>query len=170
MFACRSICCPVSGWCVGWSPPSWTALANGERPESHPPEEFEPGARRGGWQHEAASRTEQRFRDVELFARLDDTGQALLRSQGGPGAGLALTACPLCRVTSIEPQLFRVLLLRRLHLPLPLTARLPVWPSPRLPWPPPSSLRAGGGLGEARVSVGKRGCSDLSGGWRASHH
>ena len=58
-----------------------------------------------------------------LFARLDDTGQALLRSQGGPGAGLALTACPLCRVTSIEPQLFRVLLLRHLHLPLPLTAR-----------------------------------------------
>ena len=108
---------------LGWSPPSWTALANGERPESHPPEEFEPGARRGGWQHEAASRTEQRFRDVELFARLDDTGQALLRSQGGPGAGLALTACPLCRVTSIEPQLFRVLVLRRLHLPLPLTAR-----------------------------------------------
>ena len=107
---------------LGWSPPSWTALANGERPESHPPEEFEPGTRRGGWQHEAASRTVQRFRDVELFARLDDTGQALLRSQGGPGAGLALTACPLCRVTSIEPQLFRVLL-RRLHLPLPSTAR-----------------------------------------------
>ena len=29
--------------------------------------------------HEAASRTEQRFRDVELFARLGDIGQALLR-------------------------------------------------------------------------------------------
>ena len=40
---------------LGWSPPSWTALANGERPESRPPEEFELGARRGGWQHEAAS-------------------------------------------------------------------------------------------------------------------
>ena len=87
---------------LGWSPPSCKALANGERPESRPLEEFEPGARRGGWQHEAALRTEQRFRDVELFARLDDTGQALLRSQGGPGAGLALTACPLCRVTSIS--------------------------------------------------------------------
>ena len=35
------------------------------------------------------------FRDVELFARVDDTGQALLLSQGGPGAGLALTACPI---------------------------------------------------------------------------
>ena len=101
---------------------SWTALANGERPEPRPPEEFEPGARRGGWQHEAASRTEQRFRDEDLFPRLDGTGQALLRSQGGPGAVLALTTCPLCRVTSMEPQLFRVLLLRRLHLPLSLTA------------------------------------------------
>ena len=30
---------------LGWSPPSWTALANGERPESRPPEELEPGAR-----------------------------------------------------------------------------------------------------------------------------
>ena len=54
---------------LGWSPPSWTSLANGERPESRPLEEFEPGARRGGWQHEAASRTEQRFRDEDLFAR-----------------------------------------------------------------------------------------------------
>ena len=44
-----------------------------------------------------------------------------------------------------------------------------MWLSPRLSWPPPCSLRAGGGLGEARVSVGKRGCSDLSGGWWASH-
>ena len=67
---------------LGWSPPSWTALVNGERPESRPPEEFEPGARRGGWQHEAASRTEQRLRDEDLFARLDGIGQALLRSQG----------------------------------------------------------------------------------------
>ena len=63
---------------LGWGPPSWTALANGERLESHPPEEFEPGARRGCWQHEAASRTEQRFRYVELFARLDDTEQVWL--------------------------------------------------------------------------------------------
>ena len=87
------------------------------------------------------------------FARLDDTGQALLRSHGGPGAGLALTTCPLCRVTSIEPQLFRVLLLRRLHLPLPLTARHCRWPSTRLSWPPPCSLRAGRGFGEARLSA-----------------
>ena len=35
----------------------------------------------------------------------------------------ALFTCPTCRITSLEPQLFRVLLLRRLHLHLPLTAR-----------------------------------------------
>ena len=52
------------------------------------------------------------------------TAQKLrLRSQGGPGAGLALTTCPTCLVTRVEPQLFRVLLLRRLRLPLPLTVR-----------------------------------------------
>ena len=154
---------------LGWSPPSWTPLANGERLESRPPEEFEPGARRGGWQDEAASRTEQSFRDVELFARLDDTGQALLRSQGGPGAGLALTACPLCRVMSIEPQLFRVLLLRRLH-PLPLTARHCLCGLPLDTRGHHRAACARVGVLGARVSVGNRGCSDLLGGWWASHH
>ena len=48
---------------------------------------------------------------------------ALLRSQGGSGAGMALSACPTCRVTKIHSHLFRVLLLRRLQLPAPLTAR-----------------------------------------------
>ena len=36
---------------------------------------------------------------------------------------MALSTCPLCRVTRLEPCLFRVLLLRRLRLPLPLTGR-----------------------------------------------
>ena len=62
--------------------------------------------------------------------RMDDSGKAVLRSQGGPGAGLALSTCPVSRLTSFTPQMFRVILLRRLHLPLPLTrAQLPVWPS-----------------------------------------
>ena len=41
--------------------------------------------------------------------------------QGRAGAGLALRACPTCRLTRLEPQHFRVLLLRRLQLPLPLS-------------------------------------------------
>ena len=107
---------------LGWSPPSWFAVWNGARPDTHQPEEFEPGGKRG-WQHEAASRVDQRFRDEDLFVRMTNSGQALVRSQGGPGAGLALATCPTCRITRIEPQLFRIVLLRRLNLPLPLSAR-----------------------------------------------
>ena len=66
---------------------------------------------------------EQRFRDADLFPRLNASGEALVRSQAGPGAGLALATCPTCRITSLEPQLYRVLLLRRLHLHLPLSER-----------------------------------------------
>ena len=87
------------------------------------PEEFKPGMPRGGWQHEAASRVEQHYRDADLFPRLNAPGEALVRSQAGPGAGLALSTCPTCRITSLEPQLFRVLLLRRWHLHLPLSSR-----------------------------------------------
>ena len=36
---------------------------------------------------------------------------------------MALSTCPTSRLTKIPPQLFRVVLLRRLGLPLPLTAR-----------------------------------------------
>ena len=107
---------------LGWSPPSWFAVRNGARPDTHQPEEFEPGGKRG-WQHEAASRVDQRFRDEDLFVRLTNSGQALVRSQGGRGAGLALATCPTCRIRRIEPQLFRIVLLRRLNLPLPLSAR-----------------------------------------------
>ena len=112
-----------------FDPPSWHALAQGARPASREPEELEPGCTRDGWQHEAASRVELHFRDSDLFARIGTARTALFRSQGGPRAGLALSACPTSRLTKITPQLFRVVLLRRLGLPLPLTALLPVWPS-----------------------------------------
>ena len=58
-----------------------------------------------------------------LFPRMCDSRKALLRSQGGPGAGLALSTCPVNRLTTFTSQLFRVVLLRRLHLPLPLAVR-----------------------------------------------
>ena len=103
--------------------PSWAALARGQRPAPRQPDEFEPGCDRSGWQHEVASKVEEEFRDGNLFGRLDDASKALMRSQGGIGSGLALSTCPLCRVTRLEPFLFRVLLLRRLRLPLPLTGR-----------------------------------------------
>ena len=44
-------------------------------------------------------------------------------SHGGPGAGLALLTCPTCRGTKLDPHLFRVVLLRRLQMPLLPTVR-----------------------------------------------
>ena len=97
----------------GFEPPSWEARAHGARPAPRQPDDFEPGC----------ERVEELFRDGSLFSRLDDASKVLMRSQGGVGSGLALSTCPLCRVTRLEPCLFRVLLLRRLRLPLPLTGR-----------------------------------------------
>ena len=82
---------------MGFAPPSWHASAAGVWPEPQP-EEFEIRSQ-GGWQHEAASRVERTFRDVDLFSRLDDPAIAMLRSLGGPGAGLAVSTCLTCRIT-----------------------------------------------------------------------
>ena len=98
---------------MGFEPPSWPALVAGARPP--PPPLDDPGGWRTGWQHEAASRVERHFRDTSLMPRL----KALLRSQSGPMSGAALSTAPTCFHTRIESHLFRLLLLRRLRLPLP---------------------------------------------------
>ena len=107
----------------GFEPPSWRALSAGLRPPDREPEEFEPGTVRRGWQHEASSRVERKHREEELFPQMTPASRALIRSQAGPGAGLALSTSPLCLLTRFPSQVFRVILLRRLQLPLPLTAR-----------------------------------------------
>ena len=105
---------------LGFEPPSWPTVATGAKPEAREPEDYEPGGVRAGWQHEAASRVERHFRDVQVFHRWRLLG-AIVRSQDGPGAGLLFACCPTSPPTSFSPQLFRVLLLRRLGLPLPLS-------------------------------------------------
>ena len=100
----------------GFEPRSWRAFAAGLRPPRDS-EEFQTG-----WQHEASSRIEQEHRE-SLLRVLAEPERALLRSQGGSGAGAALQTCPTCPLTRIDPALFRVLLLRRLRLPLPLSVR-----------------------------------------------
>ena len=107
---------------AGFEPHSWRALLAGARPERNEVDEFEWGCG-SGWQHEAASRVERHHRDDHIFSHLTDPARALLLSQGGPGSGLALSTCPRCRITRMGPQHFRILLLRRLQLPLPLTVR-----------------------------------------------
>ena len=107
----------------GFEVPGWLELARGARPALRNVEEFEPGCQRTGWQHEAAIAVEKQFRDVNLFPLMAEHERDLVRSQGGPLAGMSLAAAPSNPHTRIEPQLFRVLLLRRLRLPLPLSSR-----------------------------------------------
>ena len=95
---------------TGVEGPTWDALANFLRPPTHDADEFEPGAKRG-WQHEAASRGERQFR-TRLMERLAEHEQASHQSQSGPMAGMALTA------TRIDSHLFRLILSRRVRLPL----------------------------------------------------
>ena len=108
---------------MGFEPPSWQAVAEGARPETQPPDEFEPGGVRP--------------------------------SQAGPGAGVALRVASTSRFTSIQPHLFRVVLLRRLRLLLTLSVR---------------SLRSGWCSWAQGVCIRERFCKDLQGGWRSGRH
>ena len=107
----------------GWEVPQWSALARGLRPEVVEPDAYQPGCTRQGWQHEVSSRLEEEFRE-SLFPDMVPSRQALLRSQSGPGAGAAFSVTPSSALTRIESPLFRVLLQRRLHLPLSLSNRI----------------------------------------------
>ena len=57
------------------------------------------------------------------MVQLTDSERAMLRSQSGPLAGVPLSTTPSNFLSRIDSHLFRVLLLRRLRLPLPLSAR-----------------------------------------------
>ena len=108
----------------GFEVPSWADLAGGLRPLPTNIEEVEPGWFCTGWQHEAASRLKWQHRERHLMP-VADSERALLRAQSGPAAGMSLSAVPSSPQTRrIESQLFRVLLLRRLRLPLPPASRL----------------------------------------------
>ena len=107
-----------------------------------------------GWQHVASLVVEQRFVNTVVVPRASHVHRAMLRSQGSPLSGLPLTTLPLSPLHRFDPHLFRVLLLRRLHLPLPLSSRLLVWPSTRLPWPSPCKVLEGRGSWEARLRTG----------------
>ena len=86
---------------------------------------FEPGTQRQGWQHEASSRIEEDFKAalLDLARQCPGIPQVPGRARGGT----VLQHVPTCLVT--QPDLFRILLLRRLRLPLPFHCPfLPVWP------------------------------------------
>ena len=71
-----------------------------------------------GWQRIASTTTDQAIHS-ELIATMDPASQALLDSQSGPQAAKIFTVLPTNPEFIFEPCHFRVLLLRRLRLPLP---------------------------------------------------
>ena len=105
---------------VGFVPPSWAELT---REAVHlTAEDLEPNQPRVGWQAVAGRAVESSFL-ASLRPILSNAEGALLTSQGGPLAYAPFVRFLTNRVSRLEPQTLRVLFLRRLRLPLPLTAR-----------------------------------------------
>ena len=86
--------------------------------------EFHDRAPRAGRQHEGAVCVERRFRAATFFPRMEAIERAVVQSQAGPNAGVALSTCPSSPLTRIESPLFRVFLQRRFSLPPPLSQRI----------------------------------------------
>ena len=105
----------------GFEPPSWADLAQGSAPPTQPDPEQRLLGR--GWQRPAAWASHQAFR-AELTASLNPASQAMLQSQSGPYASRTFTTINFGLDTTYPSHLFRVLLFRRLRLPLPLSARI----------------------------------------------
>ena len=102
-----------------WWRPTWQALLGGARP----PENIvgEPGEWRHGWQYWASSVSDTHFRKRSILSVRAAAGQAHLRSHSGANASAALAHAPTAPEYTIPPHLFRVLLLERLQLPLPVS-------------------------------------------------
>ena len=99
-----------------WEPPSWDTLTGHNGP---PPADPEPvGPQHRGWQQPAAKATHQACR-AEVYSHLPPA-QALLDSQSGPYASRAFTSIPYTAESTYSSEHFRLLMLRRLRLPLPL--------------------------------------------------
>ena len=138
----------------GFVCPSWEDLATGEVSAS-PEEDEDPNQPRAGWQSKAARKVEARS-FARLLSTLTDPQKALLRSQGGPLASAPFISMPIDRVSRIDSQSFRLLFLRRLRQPLPLTAR---------------SCRCGLALATIGLRVQLRGCWVVVGfHWRTWQH
>ena len=75
-----------------------------------------------GWQRAAASAGDERAFETHL-SQLDPASRALLLSQAGPHAARAFTAFPTSPAVVVPSAHLRVLLLRRLRLPLPCAPR-----------------------------------------------
>ena len=99
--------------------PDWEQLRQGARPRQ--PLTREPGEWDNGWQYYASSAREHHFRGSCVLSCSGSADRAHLRSHSGRNAGAALGGAPSAEEYTIDSAAFRVLLLERLRLPLPLT-------------------------------------------------
>ena len=149
---------------VGFECPSLQDLLEGLRPRQPTIDEWDPGTLAHSWQFFAGLTVESQFRDVALCPHVSPTQRALLRSQSGPMSGLPFSTVPSSFSSRFPSQLFRVLLLRRLWLPLPLSSRTCRCGHAlsRLFWPPPRSVFEVWGPRQSRLLHGKCRCPGLS--------
>ena len=104
----------------GYAVPSWDeAISNVPGPQPQPDE---PADFLRGWQRRASHACDERALETHL-ADLSPASRALLLSQAGPHAARAFTVLPTSDDVAIPDSHFRVLLLRRLRMPLPLGPR-----------------------------------------------
>ena len=99
-------------------------FADGIRPEHLVLEvDRELGVPRHGWQRTASVPIHGRQIEDSIRPRLSLSEQALFRSQGGPLSSVPFTCFPTSPLSRFDSSAFRVLLLRRLWLPLPPSSR-----------------------------------------------
>ena len=108
---------------VGFKVPQWWDLRAGLRPPGQRVDERHVGIPGHGWQHEATEAVHAHLFSTTVWPRLSPPEQALIRSQGGPMSGVRFTCFPASQESRIDSSSFRVLLLRRLWLPLPPSSR-----------------------------------------------
>ena len=101
-----------------WWRPTWSELRHGKRPPDSV--SSEPGEWQHGWQFWASSVSDTHFRKNSVLPRCTAARQAHLRSHSGHNAGAALACAPTTPECTVPLLLFRVLLLERLQLPLPI--------------------------------------------------
>ena len=99
--------------------PTWPELRHGKRPPVNT--SCEPGEWQHSWQFWASSVSNAFFGKTAILSCRTAARRAHLRSHSGCNAGVALAHAPTTPECTVAPLLFRVLLLERLHLPLPVT-------------------------------------------------
>ena len=105
---------------AGFRAPVWADLP--QHAPVQPADDAEPEAALRGWQR-PASRVLDDFALAEHRRSVGPAELALLDSQSGPFAARILTVRPTVPELAVDSALFRVLLLRRLRLPLPTPVR-----------------------------------------------